>query len=92
MLNPRPLFVAVAVTLTAVAAACGTDGSSHSAVHEATAQQIAACDRAVYGELVQLNPAQYLRSLAPCNHLSDQQWDDIVETDTQDAIDAWTAP
>jgi hypothetical protein len=89
--NLRPLLVTAAITLTATAAACNIDGGSHKVVHKATAQDIAACDRAVYGELIRLYPAEYLRDMAPCNHLTDAQWNTIIETDTKDAIDAWVS-
>lgn len=92
-MNARPFLVTVAVTIVAAAAACNTDGTSHTTRHEATAGQITACDRAVYGELLKAQPAGYLRWLAPCNHLTQRQWEDIVETDTQDVVNAgYTAP
>lgn len=84
-MNLRPLAVTVAVTLTSVAAACGP----HERTHEARVSDVVACDRAVYGELIRMYPADYLRFMAPCNNLTQDQWNTVIETATQDAVNAW---
>lgn len=89
-MNLRPLAVAVAVTLTSVAAACGPHEERKP--HQASNQDIIACDRAVYGELIRVYPAGYLRSMAPCNHLTPEQWDTVVKTASQDAVNALNPP